>query len=105
MWSNSLISFDSLYPSTQAPGQAFKVVYFMPTGIVTTARVSHATPAALYAHTANRDWECEKEMDDAAFVTKDITWQLLNNDPGRKAKVVLGGGRSSFLPETQTDDQ
>ncbi len=29
------------------------------TGIVTTARVTHATPAALYAHSANRDWECD----------------------------------------------
>jgi len=76
----------------------------MDTGIVTTARVSHATPAALYAHTANRDWECEKEMGTAASVTKDITWQLLNTDPGRQVKVVLGGGRSSFLPDEQTDD-
>jgi alkaline phosphatase len=42
-------------------------------------------------------------MGDAAFVTKDITWQLVNTDPGRRAKVVLGGGRSSFLPKTQTD--
>jgi hypothetical protein len=24
---------------------------------------------------------------------------------GRKAKVVMGGGRSSFLPETQADDR
>jgi alkaline phosphatase len=32
----------------------------MKTGIVTTARVTHATPAALYAKTAHRDWECDK---------------------------------------------
>ena len=31
----------------------------MNTGLVTTARVTHATPAALYAKTANRDWECD----------------------------------------------
>ena len=29
----------------------------MSTGIVTTARVTHATPAASYAHCASRDWE------------------------------------------------
>ena len=29
----------------------------MATGLVTTARVTHATPAALYAKTAHRDWE------------------------------------------------
>jgi alkaline phosphatase len=44
-------------------------------------------------------------MGTAASVTKDITWQLLNTDPGRQVKVVLGGGRSSFLPDEQTDDQ
>ena len=26
-------------------------------GIVSTARITHATPAATYAHTAERDWE------------------------------------------------
>lgn len=30
------------------------------TGIVTTARLTHASPAAAYAHTAYRDWECDK---------------------------------------------
>ena len=34
----------------------------MKTGIVTTARVTHATPAALYAKTAHRDWECDKKL-------------------------------------------
>ena len=32
------------------------------TGIVTTTRVSHATPAALFARTANRDWECDRDL-------------------------------------------
>ncbi|HSH54606.1 MAG TPA: alkaline phosphatase, partial [Methylotenera sp.] len=27
------------------------------TGVVTTTRVTHATPAATYAHTSHRDWE------------------------------------------------
>jgi alkaline phosphatase len=31
----------------------------MKTGIVTTTRLTHATPAALYAHSASRDWECD----------------------------------------------
>ncbi len=62
--------------------------------------MSHATPASLYAHSANREWECDRVMHDHANATKDITWQLVNTDPGKKAKVVLGGGRASFLPET-----
>jgi len=43
-------------------------------------------------------------MGDAANLTKDITWQLVNTDPGRRAKVVLGGGRSSFLPMEPTGE-
>ena len=31
----------------------------MKTGFVTNTRLPHATPAALYAHSANRDWECD----------------------------------------------
>ena len=34
----------------------------MDTGFVTTARVTHATPAALYARTANRGWECDRDL-------------------------------------------
>ena len=30
-----------------------------PTGIVSTARITHATPAATYAHTPNRGWEAD----------------------------------------------
>ena len=37
---------------------------------MTTARVAHATPGALYAHTADRDWECDKEMGEAAKFSK-----------------------------------
>ena len=31
----------------------------MKTGFVTNTRLTHATPAALYAHSANREWECD----------------------------------------------
>src|SRR5439155_17353505 len=34
------------------------------TGVVTTTRVTHATPAACYAHTADRDWESDKDIYD-----------------------------------------
>ena len=36
------------------------------TGIVVTSRVTHATPAAGYAHSAERDWE-----NDAAMLSED----------------------------------
>lgn len=75
-----------------------------PIGFVTNARVSHATPAALYAHSAFRDWECNKIGMDGSLDSSDITWQLIHNNPGRNAKVILGGGRSSFLPFIQTEE-
>ena len=31
-------------------------------GAVTTTRVTHATPAGAYAHTAYRDWEGDSDM-------------------------------------------
>ena len=32
------------------------------TGIVSTARITHATPAATYAKTAQRDWENDSQL-------------------------------------------
>lgn len=32
------------------------------TGVVSTARITHATPAACYAHTADRDWEDDSNL-------------------------------------------
>ena len=34
----------------------------MSTGFVTTARATHATPAALYAHSSDRGWESDQDM-------------------------------------------
>ena len=31
-------------------------------GIVTTTRITHATPAAVYGHAVNRDWESDKDI-------------------------------------------
>jgi len=71
----------------------------MKTGIVTTARVTHATPAALYAKTAHRDWECDKKLPgDAPDGVHDIAAQLVGSPRGQKISVVLGGGRGSFTP-------
>ena len=71
-------------------------------GFVTTTKVTDATPAALYAHVAERDWEndkkvkkdCGKKSD-----VKDIAWQLIKGDVGKRLKVVMGGGKSQFLDE------
>lgn len=73
-------------------------------GVVTTARVTHATPAASYAHSAFRDWENDaqlpREMDSNC---KDIARQLIEDEPGRHLRVILGGGRKHFLPKSFVD--
>lgn len=48
----------------------------MSTGIVTTTRVTHATPACSYAHSANRGWESDaninKSVEEDGSKCKDI---------------------------------
>lgn len=71
----------------------------MATGFVTTTRVSHATPSALYSHTANRKWECEATMKEIMNRRgcKDIARQLVEDDPGRNINVIMGGGRQCLV--------
>uniref|UniRef100_A0A8D8NPQ0 Alkaline phosphatase n=1 Tax=Culex pipiens TaxID=7175 RepID=A0A8D8NPQ0_CULPI len=73
------------------------------TGIVTTTRVTHATPAATFAHSFNRNWECDAKIPDGLKNrTKDIALQMVENAPGSKFNVILGGGRACFgaaIPE------
>lgn len=60
------------------------------TGIVTTTKVTHATPAGTYAHVANRDWEDDyaQSFDGVDTTTcDDIAEQLVLNDPGKNFKV------------------
>ena len=58
------------------------------TGLVTTTRVTHATPAALYAHASSRYWEDDGKVPPAARPScKDIALQLLEDEPGRKINV------------------
>lgn len=64
------------------------------TGFVTTTRVTHASPAPLYSNAADRDWEAY--ADDGC---QDIAAQLVRGERGKKLKVILGGGRRSFMPK------
>ncbi|WP_342320471.1 alkaline phosphatase [Burkholderia pseudomallei] len=62
------------------------------TGVVTTTRVTHATPAATYAHVCHRDAE------------NDIAAQLVPGGAGYNAAlgdgvdVLMGGGRNHWTP-------
>ena len=80
------------------------------TGIVTTARITHATPAACYAHSPERNWEHDADMKskhknayEAGF--KDIARQLIEFPHGDGLEVALGGGRGAFIPETSPDHE
>lgn len=78
------------------------------TGVVTTSRVTHASPAGVYANTADRDWENDQDVTDAGCHddrTKDIALQLVENDVGRNLKVILGGGRREFRDRKTFDEE
>ncbi|XP_071805885.1 alkaline phosphatase-like [Asterias amurensis] len=88
---------ESVMISAQKSGKA--------TGFVSTARVTHATPAALYAHSPHRDWECDsdipqKETDIGCI---DIAQQLITL--GQDTQVIMGGGRMKMLPREAADPE
>jgi alkaline phosphatase len=80
------------------------------TGVVTTARLTHATPGACYAHSPDRDWESDldimnrsREAFDAKF--PDIARQLIEYPHGDGLEVAMGGARTKFLPKSLTDPE
>jgi alkaline phosphatase len=77
------------------------------TGIVTTARLTHATPAAAYAHVPERNWESDTALTAEARQTgcTDIAAQLIDFPHGNGIEVALGGGRRKFLPSGTTDPE
>lgn len=78
------------------------------TGLVTTSRVTHASPAGLYAHSANRDWENDEKIREHCTDSDqlvDIARQLVGNDVGRELKVILGGGRREFRDRSTIDEE
>ena len=79
----------------------------MSTGVVSTARLTHATPAAAYAHVPERGWEDDADMPQAALDAgcKDIASQLIDFSYGDGIEVAMGGGRRSFIPNTTFDPE
>ncbi|RNA02319.1 alkaline tissue-nonspecific isozyme [Brachionus plicatilis] len=74
-------------------------------GIVTTTRITHASPAALYAHVHERDMEAydgkkltEQDYEDGC---RDIASQLI--DDNQFINVIFGGGKRKFLPNNTID--
>jgi len=101
---NGVISMttDTLHQATCAPGNGQAKTTLLElakqagrgTGVVTTTRVTHATPAATYAHICNRDLENDIA---AQFVPGGSGY---NNNLMDGVDVLLGGGRSQFLTKS-----
>ena len=66
-------------------------------GVISTARITHATPAAMYGHAVDRGWEMDKDVDPRAAKArcKGLATQLLKSPPD----ITLGGGREKFTQE------
>lgn len=72
----------------------------MSTGVVSTARLTHATPATVYAVSPARNWESDSDMPDVGTEgCRDIAQQIIGDLGGNGLEVALGGGRTNFLPE------
>lgn len=74
------------------------------TGVVTTARLSHATPAGAYAVSVDRAFESDANLP-AGCSQPDIARQLIEFPFGDGIDVALGGGRRSFTPTSAPDPE
>jgi alkaline phosphatase len=75
------------------------------TGIVTTTRITDATPAANYAHTPNRFWEYAGQLPQGATL-QDIAAQLVRRQQaGDGIEVVLSGGRETMINNMTPDPE
>ena len=79
----------------------------MATGVVTTTRVTHATPGATFAHSADRNWENDSDLPAEARAAGciDIARQQVESPYGTGPDVLMGGGRKSFFPTDQRDPE
>ncbi|XP_053947175.1 membrane-bound alkaline phosphatase-like [Anastrepha ludens] len=69
-------------------------------GVVTTTRITHASPAGVYAHIAERDWENDSEVKSACgsdSQVQDIAYQMIHGKVGSQLSVMMGGGKREFV--------
>jgi len=79
------------YQLTQTYEQCVDQAAGKSTGIVTTTRITHASPTGAYANIGNRDWECDSDVvrygGGDPSVCHDIAYQLINDEPGKNINV------------------
>lgn len=79
----------------------------MATGVVTTTRLTHATPASTLAHSPSRNWENDTQVPEQARAAgcTDIARQMIESPYGTGPRVMLGGGRAHFMTNAQADPE
>ena len=72
-------------------------------GIVTTTSLTHATPAAVYAHAPERSWEDDSKLSVRAKKEgcADIAVQLKEAFADEAIDLAFGGGERHFRPKSQ----
>lgn len=60
------------------------------TGVITTTRITDASPAGTYGHVAERDWENDaaiREDKEDSDLCDDLAEQLILREPGKNINV------------------
>ncbi|KAG3282228.1 ALPI-containing, partial [Ictidomys tridecemlineatus] len=73
-------------------------------GVVTTTTVQHASSAGTNAHSVNRDWNSDADMQASVLQEgcQDISMQLVSN---MNIDVILGAGRKFMFPKGTPDPE
>ena len=99
------------HQSTKNPKEFLSIL--LKVGVVTTTRLTHATPGAMYSHSPMRDWEADINLPTDSVGCTDIATQvclptlyqhqhlsfhrqLIESMEDGKLVVALGGGRRNF---------
>ena len=90
---------NTVTPITRMMSDAGKSV-----GIISTARITHATPATGYANSADRNFEDNSGLPEGC-AHPDIATQLISAMSEGWVDIAMGGGRRHFLPEDVTDEE
>ncbi|MFB2351414.1 alkaline phosphatase, partial [Priestia megaterium] len=71
-------------------------------GVVSTAAITDASPAAFYAHSPARSWQSDADLPAAAREAGcvDIAAQLVMAADDIRPDIALGGGLSFFQPKS-----
>jgi len=65
-------------------------------GVISTARITHATPAAMYGYADSRDWEADKDIPSKVQEYGCISLAAQLVDPSTPVNLALGGGAKEF---------